>query len=333
LIRVRDPFPKSSYLPIVPILRDFETGLRDIVDLNDSSVPQGSDENILLVDPKSSKTPEEKKSPLQEVSSSKRNNESILSNAKEPIVKISPPTPLKKPRKNDAVTIARTNAEEQHGLFATRNKSTIKKVDLYKESESLDVPSKNSIIPHDGLRDGRVYSKRTCPFHRYEPAVKIFDDDIERYLTEDPRISMAWEEKLPQVQDASKYDKDKNKITSVKSKKIKRIIVPRKELEYYPDNAIDLTASRTAEDEFKIKKNDTLDKQYNFKSDVRTSRKFKFSLDKKSMKEKKIKNLKISSFPESFQSQNKIKTTSGKILNKSNLQAPEIRKQFVNEPE
>jgi len=251
LIRVRDPFPKSSYLPIVPILRDFETDLRDIVDLNDSSVPQGSDENVLLVDLKSFETPGEKKSPLQEVSSSRKNNESVLSNAKEPIVKISPPTPLKKP-KNNAVTIARTNVEE-HGLFATRNKSTIKKVDLYKESESLDVPSKNSIIPHDGLRDGRVYSKRTCPFHRYEPAVKIFDDDIERYLTEDPRISVAWEEKLPQVQDASKYDKDKNRITSVKSKKIKRIIVPQKELEYYPDNAIDLTASGTAEDEFKIK--------------------------------------------------------------------------------
>jgi len=327
LIRVRGPFPKSSYLPIVPILRDFETGLRDIVDLNDSSVPQGSDENVLLVDPKSSETPGEKKSPLQEVSSSRRNNESVLSNAKEPIVKISPPTPLKK-LKNDAVTIARTNAEEQ--LFATRNKSTIKKVDLYKESESLDVPSKNSIIPHDGLRDGRVYSKRTCPFHRYEPAVKIFDDDIERYLTEDPRVSVAWEEKLPQVQDASKYDKDKDRITSVKSKKIKRIIVPQKELEYYPDNAIDLTASGIAEDEFKIKKNDTLDKQYNFKSDMRTS-KFKFFLDKDSMKEKKIKNLKMSSFPELFQSQNK--TTSGKILNKSNLQAPEIRKKFANEPE
>jgi len=158
LIRVRDPFPKSSYFPIVPILRDFETGLRDIVDLNDSSVPQGSDENVLLVDPKSFETSEEKKFLLQEISSSRRDNESVLSNAKEPIVKISPPTPLKKPRKNDAVTIVRTNAEEQHGLFATRNKSTIKKVDLYKESESLDVPSKNSIIPHDGLRDGRVYS-------------------------------------------------------------------------------------------------------------------------------------------------------------------------------
>jgi len=164
-----------------------------------------------------------------------------------------------------------------------------------------------------------------------EGCTQIFDDDIERYLTEDPRVSVAWEEKLPQVQDTSKYDKDKNRITSVKSKKIKRIIVPRKELEYNPDNAIDLTASG-AEDKFKIKKNDVLDKQYNFKSDVRTS-KFKFSLDENSMKEKKIKNLKISSFPKSFRSQNKVKTTSGKILNKSNLQTPEIRKEFVNEPE
>lgn len=319
---MREPFSKSFYLPIIPILRDIETGLRDIVDFSDSSAPQGFDENVRLVDPKSSKAPD---------ISTRRNNENISSNSKEPIVKVSPPTPLKKPSKNDA------GAEEQHALFAIQNKSTIKKANSYKELESLDVPSKNSIIPHDGSRDGRVYSKRTCPFHRHEPAVKIFDDDIERYLTEDPRAIVPPGEKLNTllyVKDASKYDKDKNRITSVKSKEIKKVTVPRKELEYYPDNAIDLTASGISKVESKDKKN-TLDKQRNFISDVHIS-KLEFPFGKKSTKERKnlkiTKDLKIvSSFPESFQSQNRVKAISDRVIDKSsNSQAPEIQEKLIN---
>lgn len=324
MIRVRESFSNSSYLPIIPILREFKTGLRDIAtDFNDSSIPQGFDENVLLVDPKSSEEAD---------ISTRRNNENISSTVREPIVKISPPTPLKKSSKNDAVT----NAEEQHALFAIQNKSTIKKADSSKEPKSLDVPSKNSIIPYDGSRDGRVYSKRTCPFHRYKPAVKVFDDDIERYLTEDPRASVSPGEKLnklPYVKDASKYDKDKNSITSVESEKIKRATVPRKKLEYYPDSAIDLTASGIAKAEFKDK-NDILDKQRNSTSDVHVS-KLKFSLGKKSTKERKItKNLKIVSFPELFQPQNKVKVIADKMINNSSkLQTLEIREKLINESE
>lgn len=300
-------------------MHDFETGLRDIVDFSDSSAPQGFDENVLLVDPEFSKA-----------DISTRKNENISSNAKEPIVKVSPPTPLKKSPKNGAIA----NAKEQHALFAIQNKSTVKKANLYKELES----SKNSIIPHDGSRDGRVYSKRTCPFHRHEPVVKIFDDDIERYLTEDPRASVSPGEKLnklPHVKDASKYDKDKNRITSVKRKEIKK--VPRKELEDYPDNAIDLTASGITKVESKDKKN-IPDKQRNFTSDVHTS-KLEFSFNKKSTKERKnlkiTKDLKIvSPFPESFQPQNRVKAISGRVINKSsNSQAPEIQEKLINESE
>lgn len=303
-------------------MRDFETDVRDIVD---SSIPRSFDENVLFVDPKSSEAPD---------ISLTKDNESFISNAKEPIFKISPPTP-KKPTKNDAVTIARTNAEEQHMLVTIQNKSTIKE-DLYKEPESFDVSSKNSIISHDGSRDGRIYSKRTCPFHRYEPVVKIFDDDIERYLTEDPRANVSLGkklDKLPHVQDASKYNKDKNRITSVESKKIKRVNVPQKELEYYLDNAVDLTTNGTAEVKSKSKKNGILDKQYNFRSDVHTF-KFKFSLGKKSTKEMKNSLKIVSSFPKSFQPQNRVGRTTSKIINQSsNLQAPEIQEKLINESE
>ncbi|XP_018348704.1 PREDICTED: uncharacterized protein LOC108752400 [Trachymyrmex septentrionalis] len=326
LIRVRNSFPKSSYLPIIPILRDFKTDVRDITD---SSIPRRFDENVLLVDSKSFEAPD--------ISSTR--DENFISNAREPIVKISPPTP-KKPSKNDAITIARTNAEEQHTLVTIQNKSRIKKVDSYKEPESLDVSSKNSIIPHDGLRDGRIYSKRTCPFHRYEPVVKIFDDDIKRYLTEDPRANVSLGEKLnklPHVQDASKYDKDKNRITSIESKKIKRITVPQKTLEYYLDNAVDLSdTSGTTEVKSKNKKNYILDKQYNFRSDVYTS-KFKFSSGKtKSTKEiKSMDGLKIaSSFPKSFQPRNRVKRTSSKVINQSsNLQTLKIREKLIDKSE
>lgn len=301
-------------------MRDFETDIRDIID---SSIPRSFDENVLLVNPKFSEAAD---------ISSTRDNESFIS--REPIVKISPPTP-KKPSKNNAITITRTNAEEQHTI---QNKSTIKKVDLYKEPKSLDVSSKNSIIPHDGSRNGRIYSKKTCPFHRYEPVVKIFDDDIERYLMEDPRANVSLGEKLnklPYVQDASKYDKDKNRITSVESKKIRKVTVPQKALEYYLDNTVDLTTSGTTEIKSKNKKNYILDKQYNFRSDVYTS-KFKFSSGKKSTKEiKSVDNLKIaSSLPKSFQSQNRVKRTSDKVINQSsNLQNLEIREKLIDKSE
>ncbi|XP_028046037.2 uncharacterized protein LOC105837384 [Monomorium pharaonis] len=324
LIRVRNSFPKSSYLPIIPILRDFETSLRDIIDFNDSYVLQGfKDENVLLVDSKSSETPLDV--------SSRRRNESVLSNAKEPMVKIYPPTPLKKPPKNDAVTNVRTNAGGQHVSFAIQNKSTIKKVDSYKESESLDVPFKNSIIPHDGSGDGRVYSKKTCPFHRYEPEVKIFDDDIERYLTEEPTASVSSGEKLnklPHFPDASKYDKDQNRATSIKSKKIKRITVPPKKLENYPDNTIDLAASKIVEAKSEDK-NKILDKQYNLRTDVRTS-KLKFNFNGKKSAKKRTSMKTASSFLKSFQSQNRVKAISDKVINKSNLQTPEIREKLIN---
>lgn len=325
MIRVRESYPKSSYLPIIPISRDFKTGFRDIVDFNDASEPRGFNDHVLLVDPKSSGAPD---------ISTTRNNENVLPNAREPIVRISPPTPLKRSPKNDAVT----NAERQRAFFAIQNKSAIKKADSYKESESLDVPSKNSIIQHDGSRDGRVYSKRTCPFHRHEPAVKIFDDDIERYLTEDPRASVSPGEKLnrlPHVKDASKYDRDKNRITSVGSKKIKWITVPRKELEYYTDNA-DLT-SEIAKVESKDKKNDTLDKQRNFITDVHTT-KLEFSLGGKSTEEKTITkggSKIVSSFPESFQPRSSgVKAMSGKVMNKSSSsRASAIREKFIDESE
>lgn len=315
MIRVRDSFQKSSYLPIIPNSRDSETDLYDIIDFNDLCISQSFDENVLLVDPKSFKAPD---------ISPKRHDENT-SNI-EPIVKISPPTPLKKICKNDAVAIAKTNAEEQH--ITVKNTCTINKVDSCKESESLNILSKNSIIPYDGSGDGKVYSKKTCPFHKHEPAVKIFDDDIEKYLTDDPRTSMLSEQKLiklPLQNAFKKYDKIKSKITSAKNKKIKEITSPRTELEYYPDNVIDLTASEIGKIEFK--EDDILDKQRTLKS-----------LSKKSRKETKATmDIKIaSSFPKSFQSQSGIKTSSDKLKTKcpklqKYLNIPKTREKFIDE--
>ncbi|KAL6259380.1 hypothetical protein P5V15_009298 [Pogonomyrmex californicus] len=295
----------------------------NIIDFNVSSIPQGVDENVLLVDLKSLE-------PLD--ISSKRENGSFLS--KEPVVKISSPTPLKKPPRNDAVTIAARGAEEQHALLPIQNKFTMKKVDPCKELESLNVPPKNSIIPHDGSGDGRVYSKRTCPFHRYEREVKIFDDDIERYLTEDPRASMSPEQKLdklPHLQSTPKDDKGKNRITSAKDKKIEKVTIPRKVLENYPDDTINLDTNRI-EIKSKSKKNEISNKQCNFKSGFHTSN-FKFLHDEKLMKEKtSVNNLKaISLLSKSFQ-RNGIKP-SDKITKSSSPQASEIQEKLINESE
>ncbi|KAL6427063.1 hypothetical protein ACFW04_009323 [Cataglyphis niger] len=203
LIRVRDSFQKS-YLPIISTLHDSDTDPCDIVDFDPPRTCQGFDENVPLVDQKSSRTTD---------IPPKKDGETTRPTV-EPIVKISPPTPLKRISENDAVTIAKANAEGERVIV--EDKCTIKKVDSCKESELLDVPSKNSIVPYDGSGHRKVYSKKTCPFHKYEPPIKIFDDDIEKYLRDDPRastLSARKSIKLPQLPNVSnKYEKIKNQI-------------------------------------------------------------------------------------------------------------------------
>nr|XP_012225433.1 PREDICTED: uncharacterized protein LOC105673961 [Linepithema humile] len=172
-------------------------------------------------------------------------------------------------------------------------------------------------MPHDGLGNGKVYSKRTCPFHKHEPAVKIFDDDIEKYLSDDPRASVLLEQKLnklPLLPNASKHNKIKNKITSAKNEKIEMNAFSRKELEYYSDNVIDLTAREIIKVKSKTKENDALNKQRNLKSDVLIPN-LKLSIGKRSIKEKN--SLKIASFPKLYHSQNRIKIGSDKSIAKS----------------
>lgn len=311
MIRVRASFPKSSYLPIIPTLHDSEIGFCNIVDFNAPCTSQGFDENVLLVDPKSFKATD---------ISPKRDDENTRPNI-EPVVKISPPTPLKKRLKNDAV--ANTNIEEH---IIIKNKCTIKEEDLYEKSESLDVSSKNSIMPYDGSGDGKVYSKKTCPFHKHEPTIKIFDDDIEKYLKDDPRASISSGQKLiklPLLQNASnKY----NKIKSQTSVKNKEIILPEKKLKCYQDNVnVDLTEKEITKTKFK--EDNILDKQRNCRPDFLISD-LKFSLSKKPKKGKKIaKDMKIASFPKSFQPKNDIKTSSDKLITK----CPKLQK-YLNIP-
>ncbi|XP_014467413.1 PREDICTED: uncharacterized protein LOC106740664 [Dinoponera quadriceps] len=143
---------------------------------------------------------------------------------------------------------------------------------------SLDAPSKNSIMPHDGSGDGKVYSKKTCPFHRHEPAVKIFDDDIEKYLIDDPRASVSPNQRLselPLPREAPKYRKTKGKINAVK--KIKAITYPPKKLDHQPDDIMNLT--RYA---YKALKHSALNKNLNFKSEMweETSEKSRASTDR-----------------------------------------------------
>jgi len=292
LVKVRDPFPKSSDFPVVPNLRD--SGLRDAVDL-DVLFASGSfrDENVSLVDSTAS-------SPGASDIFREGDRPSV-----EPIVKIFPPTPLKTLAKDNAIAIARP--EEERAFVAAENKSAIKKVVLQRDSKSLDAPTKNSIIPHDGSGDRRMYSKGTCPFHRYESAVKIFDDDIERYLRDDPRasISLKMEQKfnveLPLLKDVRKRNGIKSETTSGKNRKTRRITFSRNE-RYHPDNAVDSTAIRTLKSKFGNKENKVPDRSHDLKSDTRKSN-LNFCLGEESRKSGKIvRDLKTAPFPKSLQS-------------------------------
>lgn len=329
--RVRHSFSKSFYHSIVSDSRDSESGLRDFIDSN----ARGFDENVLLVDPKFS--PVEASDTYSKID----DDENVRSNS-EPIVKISPPTPLKRPLKNDATAIAtETSTEEQRVFIVAEDKATTRRANLCEESESFDVPSQNSIIPHDVSRDRRVYSKETCPFHRYEPAMKIFDDDIEKYLIDDPRASVSLDQKLSSPRN-TKYNKAKSAVTFVESKNIKRITLSREKLEYRSNtNAIDLTASKIPSIESRDKGNDTLNKQRDFESLGPLSDIFisdvKFSSGKELIKGKKVvKNLHQTSttLPKLFQPRDRIKTTSEKLTKSPKyMKVPKIRNKLLGKSE
>lgn len=312
MVRVRDSFPILSCLPVAPNSRYSETVFRDIVD-SDASSARGFDESVPLVEPTLScpKAPD----------ISLGNDNGIARPNAEPIVKICPPTPLKRPSKSGAIT--GTDAEEQRACVVAERKTAIKGASSYDESQSPDAPSKNSIMPHDGSGDGKVYSKETCPFHRHEPAVKIFDDDIEIYLIDDPRASVSPNQKFsewPLPRATPKYRGTEGKITS--ANKIRAVTSPQKKLEYQPDD-MDLTASEITSGEFKDNENDAPYnkreiklRKFDSQSDILSSASdLKIASYKESKTANKSKIMTL--LPELFQSRNKIKATLGKLMMKS----------------
>lgn len=319
MVRVRDSSPILSYLPVAPNFRYSETVFRDIVD-SDASSARGFDENVPLVDPGAS-------SPKAPDISLGTDNGIVRPNT-EPIVKISPPTPLKRPPKSDAITIDGTGAEEQLTCVVAERKTAIKRESSHDESRALDAPpSQNSIMPHDGSGDRMVYSKKTCPFHRHEPAVKIFDDDIEKYLIDDPRASVSPNQKLSELplprETPPKYRRTEGKITS--AKKIKTVTFPQKKLQRRPDDITDLTANEIASGESRDNGNDAPYNQRKDKLKPLDSRsavlpsdlKFVTNKEEKSAKDSKITTL----FPRLSQTGSKIEAF-GKLIKRT----PKTRK-------
>lgn len=316
LIRVRHSFPKLSFFPNVSNCA--AAGLRDTVDSNVSPV-RVIEEKIPLVNSKSLlfNTPDV---------SSVENGENVQPNL-EPIVKISPPTPLKRPMKNNVAAIVDTSTKEQYVSVVAENKFAARRASSYVKSQFHDIPSENSVVSHDGSGNGKVYSKSACPFHRYEPAVKIFDDNIEKYLIDDPRAASALPNKkfneLPR-NTSNKYGRTENEVTSVKSKKIQKVAFPRDASMHRSDNVADLTADEVASVEFKDEENNTLNKQRNFESEIRNSQSniitpnLRFPDNKKSRKQgEAAKDLKvITSFPR-LQIRNGDETISDGLITKS----------------
>lgn len=278
LTRVRDSFSKLPYLPVIPNSRDSDTDFRNFVDSN-AFFARGFDENVLVVESSKFFIVEE---PVISLKATDGNHCS----AAEPTVRILPPTPLKSLPKNDAATIVETNVEKQYA-----DRSATKREALREESESLGAPAKSSIATRNRVSgDRRVYSKGTCPFHRYEPAIKIFDDDIEKYLTDDPRTSVPDPKSsellsLPDVRRIETNDK------SGKGNSVERIVSSREKSERRPNmSVIDLaTACEAPSVEVRDKGNDT-SKRYNFEAEALGTPSdslmpdAQFSLDKKSRK-------------------------------------------------
>lgn len=337
LVRVRDSFPILSYLSVGPNVRYSETVFRDIVD-SDASSARGFDENVPLVDPglSSPTTPD----------ISLGNDNGVARPNTEPIVKICPPTPLKRPPKSDTTVITETEAEERRTCVVAEGKTTIKRASSYDESRFSDAPSKNSIMPHDGSGDGKVYSKKTCPFHRHEAAVKIFDDDIEKYLIDDPRASVSPNPKLSELllpRQTPKYHKTEG--TRASFKKIRTFALPGKRSKYRPEDDMGLIANQISGDVSKDDGNVALCNKREIKSGNIHSQSDILSLPLSDLTFVSTKESKTTDrsgvsmlFPELSQPRKKIGATLGKLIASSRKirrypETVEIRDKLVEEAE
>lgn len=323
--RVRDPFTTLFSFPVIPNSRDFETSFRDIANF---TAPQGSfDENVPLADSKSARSKDSEISPGKD-------NDVQMSIKSEPIVKISPPTPLKK-QTHAVSNVVEAQKEEQSVLVAVENTFAIKSADLREDSKFHRLSPNTSVTSHNKSRSGRIYSKETCPHHRHETAIKIFDDNIEKYLRNDPRTALPERKdahQLPQLRDAFKYDQVGSEVTS--AKRIKRVTIPRRR-EHHLDDVIDLIANKTTKVESKDKRNDTAERERrNVRSDVPTSD-LELFVGKKSTNLARDAKMK-SALPELVQPSNKAKSESGKLITTSpksqklSLHAFEIRDERVD---
>lgn len=255
----------------------------------------------------------------------KANDNNVQSNA-EPILKISPPTPLKESPKNRTTVLANMNIQKDDASIASEDKSMMKSIHSCKFLESSDALSKDSIISHNKLRENKIYPKKTCPLHKYEPVVKIFDDNIEKYLKE-PSESILREKKLhrlPLLQNTLKCVKNKGGIAFAESKKVKRITHSEEKLRYHSDDLFDLDVKEISNVESINKENDV--------SYIPTN--VKYLVDKESRKdENRIKDRKIkSALPELYQSTYRIKKTQDELMTKSlkHVKIPEIQNKFID---
>lgn len=259
----------------------------------------------------------------------------------EPIVKISPPTPLKK-QTHAVSNAAETQKKEQRVLVAVGNTSAIKSTDVKipcEDSKFHHLSPNNSITSHNKSHNERIYSKETCPHHRHKTAIKIFDDNIEKYLRDDPRIALPErKDQLPQLRDAFKYNQVKSEVTS--AKKIKRVIFPRRK--HRPDDVIDLIANKITKVESKDKQTDTAERdRRNVRSDVLTSDLELFAGKKSTRKETNLaKDAKMkSALPKLVQPPNRAKSELSKLITRSpksqklSLHVFEIRDERVDNSE
>ncbi|XP_043468344.1 uncharacterized protein LOC122502388 [Leptopilina heterotoma] len=140
-------------------------------------------------------------------------NLSQVQSHEEPVVKVSPPTPLRK-----LSFIFAT--ENFHNKNHTVNKNDIQfddnvLLELHLLKEKKDLCSNSFRKDKSDITNLQFYTKKKCPFHKNEPAPQIFDEDLKKYLSSkkvQPLIS-----KISCSLHSNKIERDDNVIEKIKN--------------------------------------------------------------------------------------------------------------------
>ena len=112
-------------------------------------------------------------------------NFSRIESYDEPIVKVSPPTPLRKASFTSATETFRdknTLDEKYMNIDSSSSEKLFLKLRSFSQNRKHNFLINRTITDKTVKPKTRTYSIKSCPYHKNEPRIQIFDDDLKKCL-------------------------------------------------------------------------------------------------------------------------------------------------------